>query len=408
MITLAPHAALALKPSREMQWAEYDIMFYDPDDNSGCGGTTAVAVTPVSGEAYARLKDVVRQYGEFAMEMQRTYGTPWEVVFAQMQKESSVGTAGHAVNGADNNWLGITGSGDAGSWTSPNGRNWAKYSSIEASIMAWAGPKVLRNGYYDASFQYLDPNSYRLESFLGAMISVYAPSSDGNNEQAYVADVMSFILGPIAEVRAEMGWPSSAELAEQDNIPIGGQTPLGQTVEATHTVGTCFRVGGNGDITTTAIAFSWPGIRSHSVNDPKPEYRQALQAVGLSTYGDVNVNRGSSCDAFVAAVMRSTVDPSFQCCGTINQLKYLHGNPLYTEIENLGNTSNLESGDIFILDQKRDYKTASGHIMMFVIDNGKPMLAHASYGERTGERGGNPYFKDHRGTYRIYRYTGGA
>jgi hypothetical protein len=411
ILTVSPQAALALNPSREMQWAEYDIMFYDPDDRSGCGGVTVISAPPVSGASYAALKEVVKQYGETAMEAQRQYGTPWEVVFAQMQKESSVGTAGVAIHGANNNWLGITGSGDAGTYVSDSGRNWAVYSSVEASIMDWAGPRVLRNGYYDAAFAYLDPNTYNLEYFLQEMISHYAPSSDGNNERAYVVDVMSFINGPIAEARAEMGWPSSAELAEQENVTPGGANPIGATVNASDVPGggSCFYVGGNGDITAAAIAFSWPGIRSHAKDDPTPAYREALAAVGLNNYGDSNVNIGASCDAFVATVMRASgADPSFQCCGTSNQLPYLHNSPLYTEIENLGNTSNLQSGDIFILDRNWNYTGPSGHIMMFIIDEGKPMMAHASYGDRTAERGGNPYFRDHRGAYRIFRFTGGG
>ncbi|MCL2038559.1 glucosaminidase domain-containing protein [Candidatus Saccharibacteria bacterium] len=331
------------------------------------------------------------------MEMQRTYGTPWEVVFAQMQMESGTGTAGHAINGAHNNWLGITGTGDAGSWTSPGGRNWAVYSSIEASIADWAGPRVLRNGMYNAAFQYLDPNSYSLGSFLQAMIAVYAPSSDGNNVEVYVANVLSFINGPIREVREEMGWPSSAELAEQENIPIGGQNPLGGTVDPTQAAGTCF-MGGNGDITEAAIAFSWEGMRSQPKNNPTPAYREAMEAVGLAGVSCNGGPSGASCDVFVATVMRATVDPNFPCCGTSNQLANLAVNPLYEEIPNLGNTSNLQSGDIFVL---------NGHIMMFIIDNGTPKMAHASCNDRTGERGG-VFFSDSRGAYRIFRYIGGA
>jgi hypothetical protein len=46
--------------------------------------------------------------------------------------------------------------------------------------------------------------------------------------------------------------------------------------------------------------------------------------------------------------------------------------------------------------------------MIFIIENGTPMMAHASCGERTGERGGSPFFSDDRGRYRIFRYIGGA
>lgn len=227
--------AMALTDEQEEMFAQNDILFYDPDDNcyygAGHGGASDELPGAV-GSGYERLKNAVKTYGEFAMEMQRVYGVPWEVVFAQMQQESSMGQAGHAVNGATNNWLGITGEGDAGYYVSPpsenypSGRKWAKYTSIEASIEAWAGVRVLRNGIYDDAFAYLDPAKYDLDGFLTAMLAHYAPSSDGNDESAYALSVKGFIAGPIAEVREEMGWPSSAELAKSENIAIGGEHPL--------------------------------------------------------------------------------------------------------------------------------------------------------------------------------------
>ena len=192
--------------------------------------TSSSSSSSSSGSGYDRLKNAVREYGEFAMQMQIEYGTPWEVVLAQMQIESQVGTAGHAVNGAENNWLGITGSGDAGYWTSPGGRKWAKFSSVEKSIEAWAGQKVLRNGFYDDAFPYLDINNWDLHTFLVKMISHYAPSSDGNDESRYVSNIISLINGPIKEVREEMGWPSSEDWARQNNIPVGGKYPIGSDI----------------------------------------------------------------------------------------------------------------------------------------------------------------------------------
>ena len=63
------------------------------------------------------------------------------------------------------------------------------------------------------------------------MISHYAPSSDGNNESAYVASVLSLLRGPIREVQEEMGWLSSEDFAKQNNIPVGGNHPIGQTID---------------------------------------------------------------------------------------------------------------------------------------------------------------------------------
>jgi surface antigen len=229
IFALSPQTLSALNPGREEAFAEYGILFYDPDDFgvNSCYGNVAGVVVPASGGGYTRMKSVVARYGEYAMEMQRAYGAPWEVVFAQMQVESQMGTAGHAIEGATNNWLGITGEGDMGYHTSASGGKWAKYSSLEASISDWAGTRVLRDGMYDATFVYLDPANYDLRQFVITMLNIYAPPSDGNDVSAYAASVLSLIEGPIAEVRAEKGWPSSAELAAAESIEAGGLYPIG-------------------------------------------------------------------------------------------------------------------------------------------------------------------------------------
>ena len=599
------------------------IEYYDPtncltDNSSGSypGGDI------LSEDIMERLREAVEKYGELAMEMQRKYGVPWDVVFAQMVHESQMGTAGVAVNGADNNWLGIKGSGDAGSYAASTG-NFAKYTSIAGSIEAWAGSKVLRSGFYDSVFHHLNPNSYNLEGFLEDMIMIYAPPSDNNDVPLYVKTTLSYINGPIKEIADSKNWPNSKELAKKENIAIGGQTPIGMSVgdsgngssssgsagssssgsvgrnngevgdftyegynrqamrnfditssppnymngefvekifekrksiNGGNTVGLAghgdFIVemgkkysinpgvflgqslletglgltpcGGqynfgcisnepgasifngvfpsvsannriwidpptaeegieawfklikqvyvdkgitkygdyidkyspaddqteetdgqegfiramfmmihnvigqsltdvganicdtgsvgrsNGNINDTAILYAWPD--KTDLNNPKPEYLEALKADfgahrPLANYGHHEVNRGSSCDAFVAAVLRSTVDPAYQCCGCINQYNYMITNSnKYKEIPNLGNTSNMEPGDIM-------YVGANGtphcHIKIFVrMPDGTEKAAQASYGQHTGNTVSPPGLSDYRGPYKIFRYIG--
>lgn len=222
-----------LTPSQMKMYNENGILYYDPDPcdpvTSGSGSSAGTKGDSLGGITDDRLAAAARAYGEFAMQMQEEYGTPWEVVIAQMLMESSVGTQGVAVEGGTNNWLGITGTGDAGT-VNLYGRNWAVFSSVEKSIEAWAGTYVLRNGYYDHAFQYLDPNNYDLSTFVSTMLYTYAPPSDGNDVSQYHSVVMGAINGTIAAVRAEKGWPSSAELAKEKNIPIGGKYPIGGEV----------------------------------------------------------------------------------------------------------------------------------------------------------------------------------
>ncbi|MBQ6486416.1 glucosaminidase domain-containing protein [Candidatus Saccharibacteria bacterium] len=225
---------------REIEWWEQGYNFYNPNGSNcvwsgNAGGNSGEDNGSESGggglSGGSRLYEYTKKLGSYAMSLQKKYGTPWEVIFAQMQHESSMGTLGVAVSGATNNWLGITGTGDAGYYKKCSEcRKWAKFSSLEAMMDAWAGRKVLRNGYYNAAFQYLDPNNYDLHNFLKKMISIYAPASDGNDVANYINKVEGYINGTIRQVRQEMGWPSSAELAKQQNIGIGGDYPIGGNV----------------------------------------------------------------------------------------------------------------------------------------------------------------------------------
>lgn len=144
---------------------------------------------------------------------------------------------------------------------------------------------------------------------------------------------------------------------------------------------------GNNDINSTALQLAWPEYGVHSLNDPTPEYKTALSAVGLSNYGDYNVQIGASCDAFVATVMRySGVDPEFYCCGVggaddprNSQYQYLISHPeLYQKVGVADNSANAQPGDIRIRQHH--------HIELVVqLSDGTLAIAAASYGERTAE-----------------------
>lgn len=357
------------------------------------GQMSVSSQSEITGTGAERVKSATRVYGEIAMQAQRTYGVPWEVLIAQMQVESNIGQSPLALQ--TNNWLGIRGTGDAGTYQTENNGNFAKFSSVEVSIQAWAGSYVMRNGYYDAAFQYLDPSNWDLHSYLIEVIHHYAPSSDGNNEAGYVANVESIIENMIKPAREEMGWPSSEEFARQNNIAIGGMYPIGTEVgndlASISLCGQSF----NGDINATAIYLSWPDRGHDPWDDVKPEYRTALKETGISSpsIGDSCSQNGNSCDAFVATVMRySKADPDFYCCGISYMNDYLDGHPeLYQEIPNIGSADNMMPGDIRISD---------GHVEMYIVEDGVGKIASASHCDRTGDRGIN-YYPD--SDYRIFR-----
>lgn len=328
-----------------------DILFYNPND--GCATTSSASNMTSTSSGYDRLKEATRTYGELAMEMEREYGVPWEVVIAQMQKESNVGTAGAAVNGANNNWLGINGTGDAGSY----GR-YAVYSSVEASIKAWAGTQVLRSGPYDKAFQYLDPNNYDLEGFLTSMISVYAPDSDGNNGASYLSDVLSFINGPISEVRTDKGWPSSAELAKKENIAIGGKNALGSSISSTTSDSSssinCSTASITGNkIVDTAISLVYKDgdTTDRAARTDQNKNLVYLNTAYLNAANWSNDDMYTDCGRFVGTVMRTSgADTDYPEVGTSTMLNYVKSSDKYNIISFTGDISVLQPGDILIRD----------------------------------------------------------
>lgn len=380
-------SAFALDSSQLYFFSQNDILFYEPSNATCVIGQSG---SSVSGMGVERVKSAVKVYGQMAMQAQKTYGTPWEVLIAQMQVESMVGQSALALE--TNNWLGIRGTGDAGTYQTEGNGNFAKFSSVEVSIGAWAGPYVMRNGYYDAAFKYLDVNHWDLHSYLVEVISHYAPSSDNNDEALYVANVEAIIEKMIKPAREELGWPSSEEYAKQNNIAVGGMYPIGSEVgDDLADVSICG--GQNGDINATAILLSWPDRGHDPWDDVKPEYKIALAETGVNKLGDACSMNGNSCDAFVTTVMRySGADEEFHCCGVPSQNAYLDAHPeKYQEIPNIGSSENMLPGDIRISD---------GHIEMYIEVDGVGKIASASHCDRTSDHGIS-YYPD--SSYRIFR-----
>ena len=202
----------------------------------------------------------------------------------------------------------------------------------------------------------------------------------------------------------EKGWDSSAQLATKNPEMLSnaaanasgngeGGSASGGSSDVDYSSCNFSSGGGDGNINSTAINLSWPD-RTHAPTDPKPVYADALVSTGVNTLGDTCSMGGYSCDAFLATVMRySGADPNFPCCGAASQLEYLssHGD-LYEEIPNIGNTSNLQPGDI---------RASGGHVELVVqMEDGSYKIASASHCDRTADHGINYYAGPN---FRIFR-----
>ena len=188
------------------------------------------------------------------------------------------------------------------------------------------------------------------------MISVYAPSSDGNNETAYVSDVLSFINGPIAEVRTEKGWPSSAELAKNENIAIGGQNPLGSSVTSSSSSSTTMTNCSTASVTGNKIVDTAVNLvyKDGDTTDRPARTDSAGNPVYLST-AYINAANWSSdteytdCGRFVGIVMRTSgADTSYPEVGTSTMLNYVKNSGKYNIIDFTGDISVLQPGDILV------------------------------------------------------------
>ena len=158
--------------------------------------------------------------------------------------------------------------------------------------------------------------------------------------------------------------------------------------------------GGDGSIVDTAMLLSWDE-RNHGKNDPKPEYVEAMKAVGTyftpcRSNGDC-APVGASCDVFVATVMRySGSDPNFPATGPAVQENYMQSHPeLYSQV-NATDVSDLLPGDILV---------ATDNGRHIYINLGDGMQASASYNDRTGEHYSGVYLTDKGGSrhYNVYR-----
>ena len=182
-----------------------------------------------------RFRDFVKKYAVVAMNLQIQFGTPWELPFAQAVMESNVGAGGGVDGGVAAlgyyNWMGLTYGGShfynidssEASYNTSHG-GWSMYRSIQ-NMVAGFMVDFMRNGYYSDAFQYTDPNNFNYKAFFMAEIEHYCPQYECADHETVYWPVVEKWTKIADEVAAENGWPTSAELAKEKNIPIGGDYP---------------------------------------------------------------------------------------------------------------------------------------------------------------------------------------
>lgn len=371
LLIVAPASAIS---ERTLDFfAKNGIFYYNPDGYAdgcyaGLGSYDGVASAGLSG----LQSSFVDTYHDIAVQLSSEYGIPWEAVMAQGILESASGTSKYARE--RNNFFGLNAVDSnpdlAYSYSSPQA-GWKGYYEFIKN-----NPRYAKAG----AFNYpSDPYGY-----------IAAVKSAGYATDPNYVEKVSRLIKAIQNRASEKNWTAS----------------LVTSINASYFHDCTSSTQGNGNLNSTALELSWAD-RTHSLNDPKSIYSSALKTVGLSNYGDSYVQIGASCDAFIATVLRySGADPNVPCCGVDTMYNYFSSHPeLYEEIPNLGNTSNMQPGDIRI-------KTASstgsahGHVEMYVVDEtGAGKIASASWNDRTADHGIN-YYPD--SAYHIFRLKGAA
>lgn len=188
-------------------------------------------------------------------------------------------------------------------------------------------------------------------------------------------------------IKTDHGKPSTANL-------IPGAFLIYAALGGSSGISSCSGGGGNMNINQTAINLAW-GSLGHGLT-PTDNYRNALIETGINRLGDRWSMMGASCDAFVATVMRySGVDKDFVCCGVSGggpTSSYVRNSGKYIEVPN--QQGSLKPGDI---------RLSSGHIELYIEQNGVGKIASASHGSRTGEI--LPFYDNSR-TFKAYRFVG--
>ena len=359
--TLTTSSVGAISPSLLNYFGKNGIYYYNPDGySSGCFVGLGSYDGIVSAGLSALQSEFVDKYHTIAIQLSSEYGIPWEAVMAQGILESASGTSKFARE--RNNFFGINAVD-----SDPN-----KATSYSTPQEGWKGyyEFIKNNSRYAAAgaFNYKnDPYGY-----------IQAIKNAGYATDPNYVPKISGLIKAIQNRASEKNWVVSLVASAYNFFHGCSSTTYG-----------------NGDLNSTALALSWPD-RSHSITDAIAAYTSALSTVGLSNYGDKFVQIGASCDAFVATVLRfSGLDPNVRCCGAANMLNYFANSSLYEEIPNIGNTSNLQAGDI---------RAKPSHVELYIIDeNGNGKIASASYGDRTSDHAIN-YYAD--SAYRIFRFKG--
>ena len=392
-----------------------DILYYNPCDTESTCSSTGITLGTVSDVAKAKLD--AEGIAEKAAANKEIYdyaaektGVPWQILAAlhyreaKMDPTKSIGDGSSLTAGVSKDGLVIYADAkeDAANKAAVFVKNAAGVYSLNIDTVSSWSVDDWGNAFlaYNRGHMYkVVDQSYTLSPYVMNYID-----SDHENMAWTYAD--SYYNGAKLNGLYDAGQKDSNVGALTVANYLGFTALSGD--EATEAgSGNC---GGSGavynSIVETAIEFSWPNTPAkggRSVSEAKQSYLDAMNEAGTIKWGCHKLGDvGADCSIFVTTVMLITgADPDFPA-GTRNEVTYLaNATDKYERIENIHSTSNLQPGDIAVL---------NGHVAMYVGDvatDGGSNVAQASCDMYTPHRGYSMsmIFVDPsgRGEYAIYR-----
>lgn len=197
---LAPSSAMAISGSQLDMFAENDIYFYDPGEEScyGSGYGYGVYDGMVTVGLSASQSEFIDKWHDTAVNLSIEYGIPWEAVIAQGILESKSGTSNFAVQ--RNNFFGL-----------------GAVDSNPDNAYHFATPEDGWRGYYDfikGNSTYAKHGAFSGESITNPYAYIESIKAAGYATDENYVSKLSSIIKSIEERSKDKGWESSAELAE--------------------------------------------------------------------------------------------------------------------------------------------------------------------------------------------------
>lgn len=406
LVGMMPFSVYALTPEQLDKFAQNDILFYDPDGSDGSGefssctgGNRNYAGATVWSEAELEAISANQSIYEEAAEK---YNFPWQIMAVLHSHETGLRRYnpgnGQGVYQLYSYTAGGTNENRFEPADSISEEEFRRQTIIAAEVVSgMVGDLNEPANIKKLFFRY----NGVADVYIQKAIAMGFSEEEANNGEgsAYVMNRYDARRDPTSD-SMDSHWPGRF-VGDGDYDSSATTSGFGAFVQYEALAGAAGCTVAGGSISAVALNLSWEGLNSHSKDDPKSEYVDAMKAVGAYSKGNGYYPYGASCDQFVGTVMRySGADQNYPIFGPGVQKDWMDNHPdMYEKVDAGNDFTLLQPGDIFVT------TNAGAHIYIYLgIVNGEMMQASASADDRTAEYFNSVYFSDPYGNEGATRY----